>query len=76
MISTFIKYGDKNMCSLLYKELLVIPCVKDNYLIFTQLHKKFINRKDEFKFSLPKETILKERNYNLFDSQENKLWLQ
>ena len=76
MFTTFIKYGDKNMCSLLYKELLVIPCVKDNYLIFTQLHKKFINRKDEFKLPLPKETILKERNYNLFDSQENKLCMK
>ena len=67
MFTTFIKYGDKQMCSLLYKELNDIPCVKEDYLTFTQLHKKFINKKEEFKFTLPKETILKERNYNLFN---------
>ena len=67
MFSTFIKYGDKLMCSLLYKELNDIPKVKEDYLIFTQLHKKFISKKDEYKFNLPKETILKEKNYNLLD---------
>ena len=67
MFTTFIKYGDKQMCSLLYKELNDIPCVKEDYLTFTQLHKKFINKKDEFKFTLPKETVLKEKNYNLFN---------
>ena len=67
MFTTFIKYGDKQMCSLLYKELNDIPCIKEDYLTFTQLHKKFIDKKEEFKFTLPKETILKEKNYNLFN---------
>ena len=67
MFETFIKYGDKQMCSLLYKELNDIPCVKEDYLIFTQLHKKFINKKEEFQFSLPKETLLKEKNYNIYN---------
>jgi len=72
LITTFIKYGDKQMCSLLYKELYNLPSVKNDYLIFTQFHKKFINKKEEFKFSLPKEAILKERNYNLFGLKEKK----
>ena len=76
MFTTFIKYGDKNMCSLLYKELSIIPCVREDYLIFTQLHKKFINRKEEFKLSLPKETLLKERNYNILGTQDNKLGMK
>lgn len=67
MFSTFIEYGDKLMCSLLYKELGDIPCVKEDYLTFTQLHKKFMSKKDEFKFTLPKKTLLKERNFNLYD---------
>ena len=67
MFTTFIKYGDKQMCSLLYRELNDIPCVKEDYLIFTQLHKKFINKKEEFKFTLPKEAILKEKNYNIYN---------
>jgi len=72
LFTTFIKYGDKQMCSLLYKELYNLPSVKEDYLIFTQLHKKFVNKKEEFKFSLPKEAILKERNYNLFGLMGNK----
>ena len=48
------KYGDKEMCSLIYKELNDIPCVKDDYLIFDNLHKKFMNKKGEFENSLPK----------------------
>lgn len=78
MFTTFIKYGDKIMCSLLYKELNEIPSVKEDYLIFTQLHKKFINKKEEFKFTLPKETILKEKNYNLFNlpkGNKNKIYI-
>ena len=78
MFTTFIKYGDKQMCSLLYKELNEIPCVKEDYLTFTQLHKKFMNKKEEFKFTLPKETILKEKNYNLFNlpkGSKNKMYI-
>ena len=76
MFNTYIKYGTKQMCSLLYKELNEIPCVKEDYLTFTQLHKKFINKKDEFNFKLPKETILKEKNYNLFNLPKgNKMYI-
>ena len=71
MFTTFIEYGDKQMCSLLYKELNDIPNVKEDYLTFTQLHKKFINKKEEFKLSLPKEIILKEKNFNLFNIPNN-----
>ena len=67
MFSTFIEYGDKLMCSLIYKELSDIPCVKEDYLTFTQLHKKFMSKKEEFKFTLPKNTLLKERNFNLYN---------
>ena len=67
MFTTFIKYGDKQMCSLLYKELNDITCIKEDYLTFTQLHKKFVNKKEEFEFTFPKETILKEKNYNIFN---------
>ena len=67
LFSTFIKYGDKEMCSLLYKELNDIPCVKDDYLIFTHLHEKFMNKKDEFDLDLPKEYYLKEKNYNIYN---------
>ena len=67
MFSTFIEYGDKLMCSLIYKELGDIACVKEDYLIFTQLHKKFMSKKEGFKFTLPKKTVLKERNFNLYN---------
>ena len=71
MFTTFIDYGDKQMCSLLYKELNDIPTVKEDYLIFTKLHKKFINKKEEFKLSLPKDIILKEKNFNIFNLPNN-----
>ena len=74
MFNTFIKYGDKEMCSLIYKELNDIPCVKDDYLIFDNLHKKFMNKKGEFENSLPKEYYLKKKNYNLYNlPQTNKM---
>ena len=67
MFNTFIQYGDKEMCSLIYKELIDIPCVRDDYLIFANLHKKFMNKKGEFEISLPKEYYLKEKKYNLYN---------
>ena len=67
MFNTFIKYGDKEMCSLIYKELNDIPCVKDDYLIFANLHKKFMKKKGEFEKCLPKEYYLKKKKYNLYD---------
>ena len=74
MFNTFIKYGDKEMCSLLYKELNDVPCVKDDYLIFINLHKKFMNKKGEFETCLPKEFYLKEKNYNFYNlPNENKM---
>ena len=71
MFNTFINYGDKEMCSLIYKELNDIPCVKDDYLIFDNLHKKFMNQKGEFEDSLPKEYYLKQKKYNLYNLPRN-----
>jgi hypothetical protein len=73
MFSTFIEYGDKTMCSLLYKELNNISCVKEDYLTFTNLHKKFVDKKEEFKFTITKEGTTKERDYSIFDSKGKRL---
>ena len=67
LFNTIIKYGDKEMVSLLYKELNEVPCVGEDYLIFLQLISKFIRKNDVFKISLPKLTTLKERNYNILN---------
>ena len=67
LFNTLIKYGDKEMCSLLYKELSEVPNVGEDYLIFLQLHSKFIQKSNEFKIVLPKLTTLKERNYNILN---------
>lgn len=72
MFTTFIKYGDKQMCSLLYKEFNNISSVKEDYLTFIKLHKKFRDNKEEFKLTFPKETNLKERNYNIFGVPKGK----
>jgi hypothetical protein len=73
MFRTFIEYGDKTMCSLLYKELNNISCVKEDYLTFTNLHKKFVDKKEEFKFTITKEGTAKERDYSIFDAKGKKL---
>ena len=74
MFNTFIKYGDKEMCSLIYKELSDIPCVKDDYLIFDNLNKKFMNKKGEFENRLPKDYYLKAKKYNLYNlPKENQM---
>ena len=77
MITTFIEYGDKLMCSLLYKELNNMRCVKEDYLTFTNMHKKFVDKKEEFKFSLTKEGEMKEKNYDIFNivTKEKKMKL-
>ena len=72
IFSTFIKYGDKRMCSLLYKELNDCIYVKEDYIIFMKLHKKFMYNKEEFEKKFPKDTYLKERNYNIFNLPNNK----
>ena len=72
IFSTFIKYGDKQMCSLLYKELSDCIYVKEDYIIFMKLHKKFMYNKDEFEKTFPRNTSLKERNYNIFNLPNNK----
>ena len=71
LFSTFGKYGDKQMCSLLYKELSECINVRDDYITFMKLHKKFYYNKDECEKSFSKNTILKERNYNIFNLKEN-----
>ena len=72
IFSTFITYGDKQMCSLIYKELNECINVKEDYLTFMKLHKKFVEDKNEFEKIFPKNTILKERNYNIFNLPNNK----
>ena len=72
IFSTFVTYGDKQMCSLIYKELSECINVKEDYLTFMKLHKKFITDKNEFEKILPKNTFLKERNYNIFNLPKNK----
>ena len=72
IFSTFTKYGDKQMCSLLYKELSECIYVKEDYLTFMKLHKKFMTNVDEFEKTYPKNTILKERNYNIFHIPNNR----
>jgi hypothetical protein len=48
LFSTFIKYGDRQMCSLLYKELNDCMNIREDYIIFMKLHKKFFYNKDEY----------------------------
>ena len=74
LFSTFIKYGDKQMCSLLYKELNECSYIREDYIIFMKLHKKFFYNKDEYEKTFPKNNILKERNYNIFNlPKDNKM---
>jgi len=72
IFSTFIKYGDKQMCSLLYKELNECVNVKEDYITFMKLHKKFLRNKYEYEKIFPKNAFLKERNYNIFNLPSNK----
>ena len=72
IFTTFVKYGDKQMCSLLYKELSECINVKEDYLTFMKLHKKFLNNKYVFEKTYPKHSFLKERNYNIFNLPNNK----
>ena len=74
LFSTFIKYGDKQMCSLLYKELNDCINIREDYIIFMKLHKKFFYNKDQYEETFPKNNVLKERNYNIFNlPQDNKM---
>ena len=72
IFSTFVNYGDKQMCSLIYKELSESNNVKEDYITFMKLHKKFIKNKYEYEKIFPKDTSLKERNYNIFNLPNNK----
>ena len=72
IFSTFVKYGDKQMCSLLYKELNECINVKEDYLIFMRLHKKFSINRNEYEKIFPKNIFFKERNYNIFNLPNNK----
>ena len=71
IFSTFTKYGDKQMCSLIYKELYEFTYIKEDYITFMKLHKKFINDKNEYEKVFPKNTFLKKRNYNIFNLPKN-----
>ena len=72
IFSTFVKYGDKQMCSLLYKELNECINVKEDYLIFMRLHKKFLSNRNEYEKIFPKNMFFKERNYNIFNLPNDK----
>jgi hypothetical protein len=48
--------------------------VKDDYLIFDNLNKKFMNKKGEFENRLPKDYYLKAKKYNLYNlPKENQM---
>ena len=72
IFSTFISEGDKQMCSLLYKELNESIYLKNDYLTFIKLHQKFLNNDNNFEKSFTKTAHLKPRNYNIFNLPKGK----